>query len=127
MIKGLIHLTSSGKQVLSTFIGLAILCSLYFASGVLVTYVSHPASVMEVAKDGKGFTVRVLGIQTFAMAQQLSDEIESRHGVPAAIEAVPTGQGFLIKVGPLVKLADAETVVNELRFSHNSIARIVQN
>jgi|SRR5262245_29383705 len=127
MIKALNHLTSRDKRALTIFIGLAMLCSLYFASGILVTYVSQPAGVMEVAKDGKGFTVRVLGMQTFAMAQRLSDDIKSQHGVPTEIEAAPTGQGFLIKIGPLVKLSDAETLVNELRASHNSIARIVQN
>src|SRR5215470_5556129 len=127
MIKALNHLTSRDKRALAIFVGLAALCSLYFASGILVTYVSQPAGAMEVAKDGKGFTVRVLGLQTFAMAKELSDEIGSRHGIPAEVEAVPTGKGFLIKVGPLVKRSDAETVVNELRFSHNSIARIVQN
>ncbi len=127
MIKALNHLTSRDKQALSIFVGLAILCSLYFASGILVTYVSQPTGGMEVSTDGKGFTVRVLGMQTFVSAEQLSDEIERRHAVPTAIEAAPTGQGFLIKVGPLVKLSDAEILVNELRVSHNSIARIVQN
>ncbi|MCI0388181.1 MAG: hypothetical protein MOB07_05360 [Acidobacteria bacterium] len=126
MIKALNHLTSRDKQALAIFIGLAMLCSLYFASGILVTYVSQPAG-MEVAKDGKGFTVRVLGLQNYALAQRLSHEIESQHGVPAKIEAASPSQGFLIIVGPLVKLSDAETLVNELRVSHNSIARIVQN
>src|SRR5262245_66001514 len=114
MIKALNHLTNRDKQALAVFVGLAILCSFYFASGILVTYVSQPAGAMDVAKDGKGFTVRVLGLQTFEMAKQLSDEIESRHGIPAEVEALPTGQGFLIKVGPLVKLSDAEPVVNDL-------------
>jgi hypothetical protein len=127
MIKALNHLTSRDKKALEIFIGLAMLCSLYFASGILVTYVSQPDGVMEVAKDGKGFTVRVLGVQTYALAERLSDEIESQHGVPARIEAAPTSQGFLIIVGPLVKLSDAETLVNELRVSHNSMSRIVQN
>src|SRR5262245_8326918 len=107
MIKALNHLTSRDKKALAIFIGLAGLCSLYFASGILVTYVSKSVGGMEVAKYGKGFTVRVLGLQTFAMAQRLSDEIGNRHGVPAEIEPTPTGQGFLIKVGPLVKLSDA--------------------
>ncbi|HKQ75605.1 MAG TPA: hypothetical protein VJ810_18045 [Blastocatellia bacterium] len=127
MNKALNHLTSRDKQALAIFIGLAMLCSLYFASGILVNYISQPAGGMEVAKDGKGFTVRVLGLQTFALAERLREEISSQHGVPAEIEAAPSSQGFLIKVGPLVKLSDAETLVNELRFSHNSIARIVQN
>jgi hypothetical protein len=47
--------------------------------------------------------------------------------VPAEIEAAPTGQSFLIKVGPLVKLSDAEALMNTLRVSHNSVVRIVRN
>jgi len=127
MIKALDHLTSRDKQALAIFAGLAMLCSFYFASGILVTYVSQPAEAMEVAKDGKGFTVRVLGLQTLAMAERLSVELQNQHGVPAEIEAAPTGQGFLIKIGPLVKGSDAETLKNKLRDTYHSIVRIVQN
>jgi len=127
MIKALDHLTSRDKQALAIFVGLAMLCSFYFASGILVTYVSQPAEAMEVAKDGKGFTVRVLGLQTFALAERLSAELQDQYGVPAMIEAAPTGQGFLIKIGPLVKVSDAEALRNKLRDNHHSIVRIVQN
>jgi len=127
MIKALNHLTTRDKQALAIFIGLAMLCSFYFASGILVTYVSQPADAMEVAKNGKGFTVRVLGLQTLAMAERLSAELQEQHGVPAEIEAAPTGQGFLIKIGPLVKGSDAEILKNELHDNHHSIVRIVQN
>ncbi len=127
MIKSLNHLTRRDKQALGIFAGLSVMCAFYFASGILVTYISQPAGAMEVAKDGKGFTVRVLGLQTFAMAERLSAELHNQHGVQPDIEAAPSGQGFLIKVGPLVKLSDAEILTNELRTSHNSIARIVQN
>jgi hypothetical protein len=71
--------------------------------------------------------VRVLGLQTLASAEQQSAELQSRYGVPAEIEAAPTGQNFLIKVGPLVKLSDAEALMNKLRASHNSVVRIVRN
>jgi hypothetical protein len=127
MIKALNHLTSRDKQALAIFIGLALLFALYFASGILVTYVSQRTGAMEVARDGKGFTVRAMGLQSVALVKSLENEIESRHGVPAEIESSPSGQGFLIKIGPLVKRADAEILVNELRNSHNIIARIVQN
>ncbi|MGH9855532.1 MAG: SPOR domain-containing protein [Blastocatellia bacterium] len=127
MIKALDHLTSRDKQALAIFAGLAMLCSFYFASGILVTYVSQPAEAMEVAKDGKGFTVRVLGLQTFASAERLGAELQGQYGVPAMIEAAPTGQGFLIKIGPLVKGSDAETLKDKLRDNHHSIVRIVQN
>ena len=127
MIEALSHLTSRDKRALAIFAGLVAACTLYFASGALVSYVSQPAEAMEVAKDGKGFTVRVLGLQTLASAERQSAELRDRYGVPAEIEAVPTGQSFLIKVGPLVKLSDAETLMNNLRTSHNSIVRIVRN
>jgi len=127
MIKALDHLTSRDKQALAVFAGLAMLCSFYFASGILVTYVSQPAEAMEVARDGKGFTVRVLGLQTFASAERLGAEMQDQYGVPAVIEAAPTGHGFLIKIGPLVKSSDAETLRDKVRDNHHSIVRIVQN
>ncbi|MGE0131099.1 MAG: SPOR domain-containing protein [Blastocatellales bacterium] len=127
MIKSLEHLTSRDKRALAIFAGLALLCSFYFASGILVTYVSQPAEAMEVAKDGRGFTVRVLGVQTFALAEQLSAALRDQRHVPAVIEAAPASQGYLIKVGPLVKRSDAETLTADLHNSGYSIVRIVQN
>jgi len=127
MIEALSHLTSRDKRALVIFAGLVAACSLYFASGVLFSYISQPTEALEVAKDGKGFTVRVLGLQTLASAERQSAELRSRYGVPAEIEAAPTGQSFLIKVGPLVKLSDAEALMNNLRVSHNSVVRIVRN
>src|SRR5262245_15680865 len=127
MIEALRRLTSRDKWALATFAGLVAACSVYFASGALVSYISQPAEALEVAKDGKGFTLRVLGLQTLASAERQSAELRDRYGVPAEIEAAPTGESFLIKVGPLVKLSDAETLMNNLRTSHNSIVRIVRN
>jgi SPOR domain len=127
MIEALSNLTSRDKRALAIFAGLVAACSLYFASGALIGYVYRPAEALEVAKDGKGFTVRALGFQTLASAERLSADLRSRYGVPAKIEAAPTGQSFLIKVGPLVKLSDAETLMNNLRTSHNSVVRIVRN
>jgi hypothetical protein len=127
MIEALSHLTSRDKRALVIFAGVVAACSLYFASGVLVSYVSRPAEALEVAKDGKGFTVRVIGLQTLASAERQSAELRDRYGVPTEIEAAPTGQSFLIKVGPLVKLSDAEALMNKLLTSHNSVVRIVRN
>jgi hypothetical protein len=126
MIEAFSHLTSRDKRALVIFAGLVVACSLYFASGILVTYISQPAEAMEVAKDGKGFMVRALGLETLASAEQQRAELLDRYGVPAQIEAAPTGQGYLIKAGPLVKLSDAETLMNKLRNSNNSIVRIVR-
>jgi len=127
MIQALSHITNKDKRALAIFVGLVAACWLYLVSGALVTYVSQPNESLEVAKDGKGFTVRVLGLQTMASAEQQSAELRNRYGAPAEIEAAPAGQSFLIKVGPLVKLSDAETLMTNLRTSHNSIVRIVRN
>src|SRR5215475_11574066 len=115
MIDALSQLTSRDKAALAIFAGLVSVCSLYFAWGVLVSYIFQPAEALEVAKDGKGFTVRVLGLQTLASAERQSAELRNRYGVPVEIEAAPTGQSFLIKVGPLAKLSDAETLMDNLR------------
>jgi hypothetical protein len=127
MIVAWSNLTSRDKRALAIFVGLVGVCSLYFASDKLVAYVSQPNETLEVAKDGKGFTVRVLGLQSLALAEQQRDELRNLYGAPAEIEAAPTGQSFLIKVGPLAKLSDAEILMNKLRTSHNSIVRIVRN
>jgi hypothetical protein len=127
MIEAFSNLTSRDKRALAIFVGLVGACSLYFASGVLFSYFSRPADALEVAKDGKGFTVRVLGLQTLASAERQCAELRNLYGVPAEIETAPTGQSFLIKVGPLANLSDAETLMNNLRASHNSVVRIVRN
>jgi hypothetical protein len=127
MIEASSRLTSRDKRALAIFAGLVGACSLYLASGKLIAYVSRSNETLEVAKDGKGFTVRVLGFQTMALAEQQSEELRNRYGAPVEIEAAPTGESFLIKVGPLAKLSDAEILMNKLRASHNSVVRIVRN
>ncbi len=127
MIKAWSQLTTRDKRALAVFFGTALVCALYFASGILVTYVSQPAGAMEVAKDGKGFTVRVLGLQTFAAAEQLSAALRDQRRVPAVIEAAPANQGYLLKIGPLARRSDAETLTKDLHNSGYSIVRIVQN
>jgi hypothetical protein len=127
MFKALKHLTSRDRQALAAFLGIAALCFLYFASGILVTYVSSPEGAMEVAKDGRGFTVRVLGLQSYAAAEKLSSAVQDQHQTPSTIEMAPVGQGYLIKIGPLAKRADAETLMNELRVSGYDKANIVDH
>jgi SPOR domain len=127
MIEASRHLTSRDILALAIFAGVVGACSLYFASGKLGDYIPQPSETLEVAKDGKGFTVRVLGLQTLELAEQQSAELRDRYGAPVEIEAAPTGQSFLIKVGPLAKLSDAENLMNKLRTSHKGIVRIVQN
>lgn len=125
MRKSLEHLNTRDKQALAIFFALALLCSLYFASGVLVSYVSSPAVAMDPARDGQGFTVRVLGLQTFAAAEQLSTALRDQRSVAATIEAAPTNQGYLVKVGPLAKRESAEALTSELHNSGYSVVKIV--
>jgi hypothetical protein len=126
MLKSLQHLTSKDKLALAIFLSLALLCSVYFASGILVTYVSSPASTLEMSKDGTGFTVRVLGFQTFAAAEQLSTALQDQRRVKAAIENAPGNQGYLVKVGPLTRREAAEDLTAELHNSGYGVVKIVQ-
>lgn len=125
IIKALKHLNSRDKQALVVFFILALLCALYFASGILVSYVSPPNDLLEMSKDGKGFTVRVLGFQTFAAAEQLSTALRDQRRVQATIEAAPTNQGYLLKVGPLTRREAAEQLTSELHNSGYSVVKIV--
>jgi hypothetical protein len=127
MIRALRHLTGRDKRALAIFFAIALLCALYFASGILVTYVTSPSDALEMAKDGTGYTVRVLGLQTFAAAEQLSNAIRQQRHVETEIEAVPADHGYLIKIGPLAKREAAETLTSELYSSGYSIVKIVEN
>jgi hypothetical protein len=127
MINALSHLTIRDKRALAIFFGFALMASLYFASGILVTYVSSPTGALELARDGKGFTVRVLGLQTFTAAEQLSTALQEQRRVPAVIEGAPTNQGYLVNIGPLANRADAEGLTNELKSSGYVIVRIIEH
>jgi hypothetical protein len=126
MIKALQHLETRDKQALAIFFSLALLCSLYFASGILVTYISSPAGAMQMSKDGTGFTVRVLGFQTFAAAEQLTTALQDQRRVRAVIENAPTSQGYLVKVGPLANREAAEQLSSDLHNSGYGVVKIVQ-
>lgn len=127
MIKSLKHLSARDKQALAIFFGLALVCALYFASGILVTDVSTSAGAMEVAKDGRGFTVSVSGLQTYVAAERLKVALQDQRHVPAAIEAAPVSNGYLLKIGPLAKRADAETLTTDLYTSGYSGVKITEN
>lgn len=127
MIKALRHLNSKDKLALAVFFSLALLCTLYFASGILVTYVSSSPNALEMSKDGTGFTVRVLGFQTFAAAEQLSTALQDQRQVKATIENAPTNQGYLVKVGPLTHREAAENLTSELHNSGYGVVKIVQS
>jgi hypothetical protein len=120
------HLNTKDKQALAAFLGLALLCFLYFASGILVTYVSSPEGALELAREGRGFTVRVLGIQTYAVAEKLSEALREQRRIPAAIESEPASQGYLLKIGPLAKRKDAEKLSDDLHVSGYDKVNIVE-
>lgn len=127
MVKALRLLNSRDKLALAVFFSLALLCALYFASGILVTYVSSPAGALEMSKDGTGYTVRVFGFQTFSAAEQLSNALLEQRKVKATIETAPASQGYLVKVGPLAKREAAEQLTNELQNSGYGSVKIVQS
>jgi hypothetical protein len=127
MIRTLNNLTARDKLALAVFFGTALLCSLYFASGILVTYVSPPANPFEMAKDGTGFTVRVLGLHSYDLAEQLSVALREQRRIDAVIEAVPADQGYLVKIGPLARREAAEMLTDELHNSGYGVVKIIEN
>lgn len=126
MIKALQHLTSKDKLAVAIFLLLALMLSIYFASGILVTYVSSSTNALEMSKDGTGFTVRVLGFQTFTAAEQLSTALQDQRRVKAAIENAPNNQGYLVKIGPVTRREAAEDLTTELKNSGYGAVKIVQ-
>jgi hypothetical protein len=127
MINALRHLTGRDKRALAVFFGIALLCALYFASGILVTYVSSPPEALEMAKDGAGYIVQIRGLQNFAMAEQLSSAIREQRRVKTVIEANPADLGYLINVGPLAKRESAEGLSSELLESGYTIVKVIEN
>jgi hypothetical protein len=125
MIKAIRHLSGRDKRALLVFFGIAFFCWLYFASGIMVTKVAPPE--MDMAEDGMGYTVRVLGLRDIGSAEQLSKAIRDQRGVNAKIETIPKDGGYLVNIGPVVKLKAAEFLTNELQNSGFSIVKIVEN
>ena len=127
MFKALRHLNSRDKLALIAFFSLALLCSLYFASGILVTYISSSAAQLEMSKDGTGFTVQVPGFQSIPSAERLVSELKTQHNLVADISSDSTSSGYLVKIGPLTKLEGADYLREELLKSGYSVVKIVQN
>ena len=125
MFKALDHLKSKDKRALSAFLGIALLCFLYFASGILVTYVSSPGSRVESADEGRGFLIRVLGFQTHASAEKLGAALRERN-LPVEIESDPVVQGYLIKVGPLSSRNDVRSLTDELHSSGYNRVNVIE-
>ncbi len=127
MIKEVRHLSGRDKRALAVFFGIAFLCWLYFASGILVTKDPLQYDEIEMAKDGTGYTVRVLGLREIGIAEELSKAIRDQRRVNTSIETIPKGGGYLINIGPLVKLQAAEALTTELYNSGFNIVKIVEN
>jgi hypothetical protein len=125
MIKQVRHLSGKDKRALLVFFGIAFLCWLYFASGILVTKV--PLDDIEMAEDGTGYTVRVLGLRDIGAAEQLSKAISDQLRVKTKIETAPKEGGYLVNIGPVEKLKAAEALTYELQNSGFNIVRIVEN
>jgi hypothetical protein len=126
MIKEVRYLSVRDKRALAVFFGIAFLCWLYFASGILVTKDPAPLGEIEMAKDGTGYTVRVLGLREIGIAEDLSKAIRDQRRVQTSIEQIPKG-GYLINIGPVAKLRAAEALTSELHNSGFNIVKIVEN
>lgn len=125
MIKAVRHLSVRDKRALLVFFGIAFLCWLYFASGILVTKV--PPKKIEMTQEGMGYTVRVLGLRDIGAAEQLSRALRDQRGVKSKIESIPKEGGYLVNIGPVSKLKAAEFLTNELQNSGFNIVKIVEN
>ena len=126
MFKAVRHLSVRDKRALAVFFGIAFFCWLYFASGILVTKVPLPGDELEMAKDGTGYTVRVLGLRDIATAEQLSKALRDQRGVQSKIEAAPK-EGYLINIGPFLKLQAAEALTSELLNAGFNVVKIIEN
>ncbi|MBK6795803.1 MAG: SPOR domain-containing protein [Acidobacteria bacterium] len=127
MIKAIRHLTKRDRLALAAFFGIVLLCTVYFASGILVTYVSPAGDGFEAAPEGTGYTVRVYGLQTYSAADQLKTAIKEQRQILAEIEADPADLSYLVNIGPLLKRTAAETLINELQTSGYNLAKIIDN
>jgi hypothetical protein len=127
MIKEVRYLSGRDKRALAVFFGIAFLCWLYFASGILVTKEPSPLDEIEMAKDGTGYTVRVLGLREIRIAEDLSKAIRDQRRIETKIETIPKGGGYLVNIGPLAELQVAEALTHELHNSGFNIVKIVEN
>ena len=103
------------RRALLVFFGIALLFALYFASGILVGYVSPPADLIEMAEEGTGWAVRVSRLPSFDVATQLSAAIRDQRHLQAVIEGAPSSTGYQVRIGPVLTREMAELLANELK------------
>lgn len=105
------------RRALMVFFAIALLLSLYFASGILVGYVSPPADLIEMAKEEPGWAVRVSRLPTFDAASQLTAAIRNQRQLEAVIEGAPNETGYQVRIGPVATREMAELLAEELTTS----------
>jgi hypothetical protein len=125
--KPLKHLTGKDKRALAAFYSVTLLCALYFASGILVTYPPESSEDAAMANGGSGYIVQVRGLQTYAEAERLAEVLRQNRRIQAVIEAIPADQSYLINAGPLAKLETAERLTNDLQNAGHKLIKILEN
>ncbi len=105
------------RRALMVFFAIALLLALYFASGILVGYVSPPADLIEMAKGEPGWAVRVSRLPTFDAASQLTAAIRNQRRLEAVIEGAPSESGYQVRIGPVATREMADLLVEELTTS----------
>jgi hypothetical protein len=115
MFEALKNPNATDKRALAVFFGVALLCAIYFASGILVSYVSPPADFIEMSKDGRGSIVEISNIPTFDVALQLSNALMDQRRLQSVIEVSPTGFGYVLRIGPVVRRSMAERLLDEMK------------
>ncbi len=126
MFKALKNPTSADKRALAIFLGIALLCAIYFSSGVLVSYVSPPEVPIEMAKDGAGFVVRVEGIDNFEMALQMSNTMREQRRLQALIDPVVRDKNYALRIGPVATKEMADRLVTEMEESGKLRTHIIE-
>ncbi|MEY3284213.1 MAG: hypothetical protein RIR86_2226 [Acidobacteriota bacterium] len=115
VLKALKNLTAADKRALAVFFGIALVCAIYFASGILVSYVSPPADYVELAADGRGTMVEISSIPTYDAAIQISNNLKAERRLEASIDFSPTGFGYILRVGPVARREMADRLADELK------------
>ncbi|MFM8396124.1 MAG: hypothetical protein ACKOB4_19560 [Acidobacteriota bacterium] len=115
MFKALKNLTAADKRALAVFFGIALSCAIYFASGILVSYVSPRADYVELATDGRGTMVEISNIPTYDAAIQVGNKLKEERRLESSIDFSPTGFGYILRVGPVAQRAMADRLVSDLR------------
>ena len=114
MLKALRNPTARDNRALAVFFGISLLSAIYFASGILVSYVSPPSDFVEMARDGKGFLIEVTNLPGYDAALQMSQQLRLRQ-IESTIDFAPTNNGYVLRIGPLARRSMAERMAGELR------------